>query len=159
MAWSSAATGHPLARRGVRLGVILATRALEILSRSENTAGEMESGVYLSDRGHIIIGPRRIGAGTVVHDHVTIGRGEKPDDVPEIGRRVWIGPHCVIFGDIRVGDGVTVLPNTVLARSVPADAVVQGNPARIVRRGFDNSSLRRTRDPEAGAQLMGAGSA
>jgi len=30
----------------------------------------------------------------------------------------------------------------VLTKSIPAGAVVQGNPARVVRIGFDNAALR-----------------
>jgi acetyltransferase-like isoleucine patch superfamily enzyme len=57
---------------------------------------------------------------------------------------VWIGPNCIIVGALSVGDGATVLPNSVLTFSVPAGAVVKGNPARIVRTDFDNSGLRRS---------------
>ncbi|GEJ57615.1 hypothetical protein AMYX_23560 [Anaeromyxobacter diazotrophicus] len=144
LAWGSASGSLRPLRRGARLGAILALRAGEVLFKSSITAGAViEGGVYLSERGHIIIGPRSMGAGTIVHDHVTIGRGALPEDKPDIGRGVWIGPRCVIFGRIRVGDGATVLPDTVLSVSVPAGAVVQGNPARVVRREADHGALRR----------------
>jgi serine acetyltransferase len=108
------------------------------------SSGDLEPGLYLSDRGHVMLGVRSIGAGTIIHDHVTIGRGRGNQDKPEIGRRVWIGPHCVVYGNFRIGDGATLLPNTVLSRSAPAGIVLQGNPATVVRRDFDNSALRQT---------------
>jgi acetyltransferase-like isoleucine patch superfamily enzyme len=65
---------------------------------------------------------------------------------PNIGRNVWIGANCVIYGAITIGDGVTLLPNTVLTKSIPAGVVMQGNPARLVLRNFDNTELRKRQD-------------
>jgi acetyltransferase-like isoleucine patch superfamily enzyme len=61
---------------------------------------------------------------------------------------VWIGPWSIIYGNIKVGDGVTILPNTVLTKSVSDGVIVQGNPARVIRRCFDNTVLRCTLDTE-----------
>ncbi len=108
-----------------------------------NSSSLLEPGVYLSDRGHIIIGARKIGTGTIIHERVTIGMNLYNKGIPEIGNRVWIGPGCVINGDIKIGDGVTVLPDTVLTKSLPPGVVVQGNPARVVKRDFDNTDFLR----------------
>jgi serine O-acetyltransferase len=102
----------------------------------------IEPGVYLGDRGHLIIGAQRIGAGTMIHHCVTIGMNLADKGKPTLGANVWIGPGSVIYGNITVGDGATVLPGTVLTKSIPAGAVVQGNPARVVRTAFDNARLR-----------------
>jgi acetyltransferase-like isoleucine patch superfamily enzyme len=56
----------------------------------------------------------------------------------------------VITGNITVGDGVTILPGTVLTRSVPAGALVKGNPGHVIRLGFDNAALRRTPGADPG---------
>ena len=104
----------------------------------------IEPGVYLGDAGHHIIGAQRIGAGTMIHHRVTIGMSLADQGKPTIGANVWIGPGTVIYGNITLGDGATVLPGTVLTKSIPAGAVVQGNPARVVRTGFDNAALRAT---------------
>jgi serine acetyltransferase len=141
--WRPASLGGRLARRVLLLVVNVGNRLNNIVAKSEVTVGTFEGGVYLADGGHIIVGVRTLGSGTIIHDHVTIGRGVRLEDVPRIGRRVWVGPHCVIFGKIEVGDGVTVLPHSVLSRNIPPNTVVQGNPAQIVRRDFDNSSVRR----------------
>ena len=103
---------------------------------------DIEPGVYLADRGNLIIGARRIGAGTVIHHRVTIGMNSTDPGTPAVGANVWIGPDCVIYGDITIGDGATLLPGTVLTRSIPGGTVVQGNPPRVVRTGFDNTPLR-----------------
>lgn len=112
-----------------------------------------EAGVYLSNRGHIILGARKVGTGTIIHERVTIGMNLMNRGVPEIGRNVWIGPDCVINGAISIGDGVTVLPGAVLTKSVPPGVVVKGNPARIVKRNYDNSDLRRTVSTEVNPLL------
>lgn len=101
-----------------------------------------EGGVYLSDHGHIVLGACSVGRGTVIHERVTIGMNLIDEGKPEIGRNVWIGPDSVIHGKINIGDGATILPHTVLTKSIPAGCVVQGNPARVVARDMDNSALR-----------------
>jgi len=107
---------------------------------------EIGAGAYLSNRGYLLCGAHTIGAGSVIHDRCTFGHlvAEGGEGRPSIGKNVWIGPNCVIAGELSVGDGATVLPDSVLTYSVPPRAVVKGNPARVVRRDFDNSRLRRS---------------
>jgi serine O-acetyltransferase len=101
-------------------------------------------GIYLSDQGFLILGPERIGSGTLIHERVTIGVRAGEERRPSIGENVWIGPDSVIYGNVSLGDGATVLPGSVVSMNVPAGAVAAGNPAVIVRRQFDNAALRRT---------------
>ena len=49
-----------------------------------------------------------------------------------IGNRVEIGPGVCIVGDIKVGDGAFIGPNTVVTDDVPPGATVLGNPGRLV---------------------------
>jgi serine acetyltransferase len=101
-------------------------------------------GIYLADKGYLICGASSIGDGSIIHDHCTIGHAVAggAGGRPEIGRRVWIGPHCIVAGSISVGDGATLTPGSFVTFNVPPRAVVGGNPARIIRRDFDNSALR-----------------
>lgn len=117
----------------------------KVLAKSEFLSTTMiEPGVCLSNRGHIILGTRTIGSGTIIHDRVTFGMKSVSGDTPMIGRNVWVGPHCIIYGEIQIGDGVTILPHTVVSKSLPPWVVVSGNPARIIKRNFDNYKLRCT---------------
>jgi serine acetyltransferase len=126
----------------------------KVLAKSDILSStQIEPGVYLSNRGHIILGARTIGTGTLIHGCVTIGMNLMNGGIPEIGRNVWIGPHSVIYGDIIIGDGVTVLPWTAVTKSLPPGVVVQGNPARIVKRGFNNNELRRSLTTDVGPLL------
>jgi serine acetyltransferase len=138
-------------RRAGRLAVFILGYLANVITKSDvRLESEFEPGVYVSPRGHVFLGARAIGAGTVIHDRVTIGWSVHHDRPPEIGANVWIGPHTVVAGNITVGDGVTILPGTVLTRSVPARALVKGNPGHVVRQGFDNAALRRTRATDPG---------
>ena len=140
-----------LSRIVLRL-LILVGRALAIvLAKSDiSRAAEIDEGVHLSDGGQLTIGARRIGRGTIIHDCVTIGVKAGGEGImPMVGENVWIGSDCVIYGDIAIGDGATILPETVLSMNVPSRAVVAGNPGRIIAREFDNASLRGSLDPIA----------
>jgi len=103
-------------------------------------------GLYLSNRGGIIIGARRIGANCVIHHNVTVGI-DRDRQRPEIGSRVWIGPDTVIYGNVKIGDGVVVRGSTVLGKSIPDRCLVEGNPGRIVKRNVDNSAYLLSDDP------------
>lgn len=130
---------------GLRMLLAVGWSLRVFIAKSDVAPGAVIArGVYLSDRGQLILGPNRIGSGTLIHDRVIIGMRAGSKDRPTIGENVWIGPDCVIYGGIKVGTGATVLPGTVLSMDVPADTVVGGNPATIVRENFDNSALRRT---------------
>ncbi len=110
---------------------------------------KIDYGIFFSDQGYIIFGASKIGTGTIIGTRVTIGMGHADNGRPEIGSNVWIGSDCVIYGAISIGDGSTLLPGTVLSKSIPAGVVMQGNPARLVSRNFDNSKLRMFHDTDA----------
>jgi len=50
-----------------------------------------------------------------------------------IGDDVWIGQSALILKGVRIGDRAIVASRAVVTKDVPADAVVAGNPARIVK--------------------------
>jgi acetyltransferase-like isoleucine patch superfamily enzyme len=51
----------------------------------------------------------------------------------EVGSNVWIGYGACILRGVSVGDNAIVGTNAVVTKDVPANAVVGGVPARIVR--------------------------
>lgn len=50
-----------------------------------------------------------------------------------IGDNCWIGAQAVILGGVRLGSGSVVAANSVVNRDVPANAVVAGSPAKVVK--------------------------
>ncbi len=60
--------------------------------------------------------------------------GADPVDAPvRIGRGSWIGARSIILPGVEIGPRVMVAAGSVVTRSVPADSLVAGNPARVVR--------------------------
>jgi acetyltransferase-like isoleucine patch superfamily enzyme len=51
----------------------------------------------------------------------------------EVGSNVWIGYGACILRGVRVGDNSVIGANAVVTKDVPANAVVAGAPARVVR--------------------------
>jgi serine acetyltransferase len=118
-------------------------RLLSLMVAKSDVLGEtpIAPGVCLADGGEMIIGAARIGTGTVINSQVTIGVSAFQQARPSIGERVWVGSDSVIYGDITIGDGATIIPGSVVSMNVPERAVAGGNPALLVARDFDNSSL------------------
>lgn len=50
-----------------------------------------------------------------------------------IGDGVWIGTGVTIVAGVTIGDGAVIGAGAVVTRSVPANGVAVGSPARVVR--------------------------
>ncbi len=58
-----------------------------------------------------------------------------------IGNDVWIGQNAVILPGVHIGDGAIIGANSVVGSSVAAYTVVAGNPARLIRKRFDDELI------------------
>lgn len=58
-----------------------------------------------------------------------------------IGSDVWIGQNAVILPGVQIGDGAIIGANSVVGSFVAPYAVVVGNPARELRRRFDDELI------------------
>ena len=67
----------------------------------------------------------------------------------DVGANVWIGYNACFLRGVRVGDNSIVGTNSVVTKDVPANAVVGGVPAKVIR----------MRDDAEGAALAGSGRA
>lgn len=74
-----------------------------------------------------------IGNNVTIRHCTTIGNSTPLSGCPVIEDFVDIGANVVIIGQIVVGENCTVGAGSVLTRSVPANSVVVGNPAKIIR--------------------------
>lgn len=63
----------------------------------------------------------------------TIGKKGPGERRPRIGNNVTVGCHVAIIGDITIGNNVTIGAGSVVVKDVPDNAVVVGNPARIIK--------------------------
>ncbi|MFA5249868.1 MAG: CatB-related O-acetyltransferase [Parachlamydiales bacterium] len=58
-----------------------------------------------------------------------------------VGNDVWFGYASTVLPGVRIGDGAIIAAKAVVSRNVPAYAVAAGNPARIVKRRFDDHTI------------------
>jgi acetyltransferase-like isoleucine patch superfamily enzyme len=58
-----------------------------------------------------------------------------PDQAQEIrlGDDVWVGAGCTVLKGVTIGNRAIVGAGSVVTRDVPADTIVAGNPARVLR--------------------------
>jgi acetyltransferase-like isoleucine patch superfamily enzyme len=63
-----------------------------------------------------------------------------------VGSNVWIGYNACLLRGVRVGDNAIIGSNSVVTKDVPANAVVGGVPAKVIRMREAPSELR-WRDP------------
>jgi maltose O-acetyltransferase len=51
-----------------------------------------------------------------------------------IGDGAWLGARCTIFPGVKIGSGAVVAAGAVVTQNVPANTLVAGVPARIIKR-------------------------
>lgn len=74
-----------------------------------------------------------IGKNCVVSKGVVIGGRSGIQNVPKIGDNVLIGANATIIGPVTIGNNAQVGAGAVVVHDVPPNAVVVGNPAKIVK--------------------------
>ena len=65
------------------------------------------------------------------------------DDLPlkgdtVVGNDVWIGQNVTILPGVHIGDGAIIGLNSTVTRDIPPYVIAAGNPARIIRKRFDD---------------------
>ena len=58
-----------------------------------------------------------------------------------IGNDVWIGQNAVILPGVHVGDGAIIGANSVVGSDVAPYTIVIGNPAKVLRKRFDDDLI------------------
>lgn len=61
----------------------------------------------------------------------------------KIGNDVWIAAKCIIKAGVTIGDGVVVGMGSVVTKDIPPYEIWGGNPARLIRKRFDDDTVTR----------------
>lgn len=109
--------------------------------RLEQSA-EVGAGLYVGHFGGIRVAGCRLGRHCAIQQEVRIHPADgAATGGPEIGDFVWIGAHASIVGPHKVAARSTVGAGSVVVGDVGERCLVLGNPARVARWDYDNSSF------------------
>ena len=107
----------------IRIGnAVLMSPGSRISASDEIVIGDgvmLANGVYITDSDW-----------HTVYDRTQ--RAEEPTPV-HIANNVWLGDHATVLKGVSIGENSVVAARAVVTRDVPANVIVAGNPARVVR--------------------------
>jgi len=82
----------------------------------------------------LVVHPQtKLGRHVILRQNTTIGSSTLLGQPPTIGDYVDVGANCVIIGEIKIGNNVTIGAGSVILQNIPDNAIVVGNPGRIIR--------------------------
>ncbi len=99
----------------------------------------INSGCRFQDQGGIIVGDgvligHNVVLATLNHDVDPQKRSDMFPAPIRIGNNVWIGAQATVLPGITIGDGAIVAAGAVVSRDVPANVIVGGVPAKIIKK-------------------------
>ena len=59
-----------------------------------------------------------------------------------VGNDVWIGQNATILAGVHIGDGAIIGCNSVVGSDIPPYTIAAGNPAKPVRKRFDDELIK-----------------
>jgi serine O-acetyltransferase len=103
-------------------------------------SAQIGPGFSVQHFGGVEVANCRLGEDCTVGQQTKVGSRTTAEG-PEVGDGVWIGGHAKVLGPVRVGDGATIAPGARVMKTIPARALVVGDPGRVVFRGYDNTQI------------------
>jgi putative colanic acid biosynthesis acetyltransferase WcaB len=92
----------------------------------------------------VINADTRIGGGCTIRASTILGNIKRQDGTvsgsPWIRDRVELGAGVIVIGPVEVGPDVRIGAGAVVTKSIPANAVAVGNPARVISENLDACS-------------------
>jgi len=118
----------PVLRQILLLVALLWQRWIQIILAGViiSPDAEIGPGMVLHTAYGLQIAPTIIGSGCTFNSQVLIGTGVK-----SIGNNCYFGPGCKVIGEVKIGNNVLVVANSVVLTDVPDDTTIMGVPARI----------------------------
>ena len=98
----------------------------------------INEGCCFQDQGGIEIGDdvligQQVVIATLNHDLNPEKRSNMMPKPVKIGNKVWIGAHATILAGVTIGDNAVVAAGAVVTKDVPANVVVAGVPAKVIK--------------------------
>lgn len=95
-----------------------------------------KEGLHIAHYGTIVVnGKVKVGRNCRIHVCVNIGASKwDSNSVPVIGDNCYIGPGAKLYGNITIGNNVSIGANSVVNKSFPDNVVIAGVPAKIIKR-------------------------
>lgn len=98
----------------------------------------INSGCHFQDQGGITIGEGTlighcVVLATINHDTPPENRKDEYIKPIVIGKNVWIGSHATVTQGVTIGDGAIIAAGAVVTKDVPANTVVGGVPAKVIK--------------------------
>lgn len=98
----------------------------------------INSGCHFQDQGGITIGDgsligHNVVLATINHDLNPANHRKNHYAPINIGQYVWIGANATVLPGVTIGDWAVVAAGAVVTKDVPANTVVGGIPARILK--------------------------
>jgi acetyltransferase-like isoleucine patch superfamily enzyme len=72
----------------------------------------------------------------LAHDYEATNKGPI-----KIGDDVWIGEDSLILSGVTIGQGAVIAARSVVVKNVPPYSIVGGNPAKIIKKRFDEKTI------------------
>lgn len=125
-----------------RVRIPIVRQALQLFGIVLRRFGGVWTGVFISPKAEIgpgfkvhtfygvFVGTTQIGKNCTVGTGVLVAAG-----VRSVGDNVYIGAGAKLVSDVKIGDNVVIMPNSLVITDVADNTTIAGVPARIKLRG------------------------
>lgn len=69
--------------------------------------------------------------------HGIVGKEHQKKKEVKIGNNVWIGTRAIIMKGVTIGDGAIIAAGAIVTKDVPANTIVTGIPAKVIRENVE----------------------
>jgi len=120
-------------------------------------AAQIGRRVFIDHGVGVVIGETAIiGNDVIIYQQVTLGgvSTSKGKRHPTLENNVVIGAGAKILGNITIGASSKVGANSVVVKSVPSHCTAVGIPARVLKRGYDQTPLSHDKIPDVNKEIF-----